>query len=81
MPLDNSPLPPLCGSGTIQPTPTITGYDIDGSGFGRSADCSFRVRNVDRYVSWYTRPTAGGVIALCTKSSRTCSNRRMLSAE
>ncbi len=54
---------------------------IDGSGFGRSADCSFGVRNVDRYVSWYTRPTAGGVIVLRTKSFRTCSNRRMLSAE
>jgi hypothetical protein len=78
---DNSPLPPLRGFGTIPPTPTLTGYEMDGSSLVRSADCSFGVQNVDCYVSWYTRPTAGGVIALRTKSSRTCSNRRMMSAE
>lgn len=78
---NNSPLPLLCEFGTIPPTPTLTGFEMGGSGLVRSGDCFFGVRNVDCYVNWYTRPTAGGVIALRTKSSRTCSNRRMMSAE
>ena len=28
------PLPPLHGFGTIPPRPTLTGYEMDGSGFG-----------------------------------------------